>query len=266
MRRFFRTFNGYMERKDFPMPHFMTDGAKRYSADQPGMEIIHSETQPYNNRCGCNGERYHARNLMNEQDWRARMLEAIEFMEGYDEIGCYTFCDCGGGDKICTSFACEKRPNAKKMILVDDVKFNAYDGYNCSFYIIFNAKPIFGLGSGKNVAIGRDIYHLKLEKGSIIVWNLERYQDFVVDKHTFWGICQNTGSKLSKTDDVMVGLKEGKRIYVARQKRGAGAIAVPAFFLYYEIMDEVDERDLQILDDELAESEQDGEEMLACGN
>jgi hypothetical protein len=31
-------------------------------------------------------------------------------------------------------------------------------------------------------------------------------------------------------------------------------------------MDDVDERDLQILDDELAESEQDGEEMLACGN
>jgi hypothetical protein len=31
-------------------------------------------------------------------------------------------------------------------------------------------------------------------------------------------------------------------------------------------MDDVDERDLQILDAELAESEQDGEEMLACGN
>lgn len=194
----------------------MADSSKRYSADQPGMEIIHSETQSYNLRCAPKGERYHACCLGDEKDWKARMLEAIEFMEEYDEIGCYTFCDCGGGDKICTSVFCENRPNSKSMILVDNVEFNAYAGYDCSFFVIFNAKPILGLGSDKNVAIGRDIYHLKLERGSIIVWNLDRYQDFVVDGHTFWGICQNTGAKFSKTDDVMVGLKDGRRIYVAR--------------------------------------------------
>ena len=37
------------------------------------------------------------------------------------------------------------------------------------------------------------------------------------------------------------------------------------FFLYNKNMDG-DEEDLKILDDELKESERDGEEMLACGN
>ena len=37
------------------------------------------------------------------------------------------------------------------------------------------------------------------------------------------------------------------------------------FFLYNENMDSDDES-LKILDDELKESERDGEEMLACGN
>ena len=118
MRRFFRTFNGYMTKEESPKSYRLSDGILRYSMDIPGTQIIHSETKPYNIRCGQFGDRYHARHLANEEDWRARMLEAIDFMEeeGYDEIGCYTFCDCGGSDQICTSIRCENRPNAKTMI------------------------------------------------------------------------------------------------------------------------------------------------------
>lgn len=217
MRRFFRTFNGYMTKEESPKSYRLSDGILRYSMDTPGTQIIHSETKPYNFRCAQFGDKYHAHRLANEEDWRAKMFEAIDFMEqdGYDEIGCYIFCDCGGSDKICTSILCENRPNAKTMILVDDAKFNAYDGYNCPFFIIFNARPILGLGADHNVVIGRDIYHLTLDKKSVIVWNLDRYKDFIVEGHTFWGICQNTGTELSVTDDVMVGLKDGKRVYVA---------------------------------------------------
>lgn len=44
-----------------------------------------------------------------------------------------------------------------------------------------------------------------------------------------------------------------------------GTLVVPTFSLYNSGMDSDDES-LKILDDELKESERDGEEMLACGN
>ena len=38
------------------------------------------------------------------------------------------------------------------------------------------------------------------------------------------------------------------------------------FFMYNKDMDDDDKKSLELLDSELAESENDGEEMLACGN
>jgi len=49
------------------------------------------------------------------------------------------------------------------------------------------------------------------------------------------------------------------------EKRRGRSSRSSGFFLYNKNMDSDDES-LKILDDELEESERDGEEMLACGN
>jgi len=220
MRMYFRTFLGFMPQKDIPNPVF-SGGVKRYYAKEPGTKFLHSDSS--NSACGCFGGSYQSCILSKQPDWKKIMSDAIEFMEDYDDIGCFTFTSDGGlfseqhFVKYDTSDDASK-PDTKNFILTEKTDFSAYSGFkNISYYVLFNAKPNMDCG-GLNlraVVFGRDIYSLKCEKGNIIVWGgLERFADFD-SKHTFWGVEQNTGKRLSRTDDVMVGLKGGKKIYVA---------------------------------------------------
>jgi len=223
MRMYFRTFLGYIPQKDIPNPVF-SGGVKRYYVKEPGTKFLHSDSG--SDTYGCFSGSYCGFCLSEQPDWKKIMSDAIKFMEDYDDIGCFTFSSNGGLFSeqhfmpIDTSEDANKA-DTKNFILTEKADYNAYsDRKDISYYILFNAKPKVGY-VGLNyhsVAFGRDIYSLKCEKGNIIVWgDLERFADFDNGEHTFWGIEQNTGRRLSRTDDVMVGLKGGKKIYVAAQ-------------------------------------------------
>jgi hypothetical protein len=79
--------------------------------------------------------------------------------------------------------------------------------------VLFNARPTAVSYYGNIVAIGRDYYSLERDQNSIIVWNLDRYKDIGLDGYTLWGIKHDTGRCTSNTDDVMVGLENGKIKY-----------------------------------------------------
>lgn len=224
MRMYFRTFCDFAKSRDIPAASAMNGGLSRYNIKTPGTAIIHSETENYNLRCGSFGDKYHACVLSKEADWQSFMRTAIEFMDEYEDMGCFTFYDECPGVRTPAIAGSSVPPDEKdtsevryNYILTDKARLNAYRGYDCTFYIIFNARPRLGASEKTSVIIGKDVYSFRYEKGSIIVWDIDRYENFSIEgKHTFWGIRQNTGAKLSVTDDVMVGLRNGRLMYAGR--------------------------------------------------
>lgn len=186
MRKYFITFSGYCE------PNRLMYRGERSAF--PGKEIIFSETEHFNRFCG-----YCEENLHDREDYADIIRSAADFMAGYEfNIGVSS---------------CYDEVNQVTKILTEKIHMNAYAEISdpVSLFIIFNARPV---KYGKNsVVIGNDTYGLAYEKHSVIVWDIGKYAGILPEDWTIWGIQQNTGRDLSKTDDVMVGLRGNELFY-----------------------------------------------------
>ena len=193
MKKYFITFTGYYNPDNSPFSH---PGEITYPAF-PGKEVIFSAKEHYNRFCG-----YHEKNLHDCKDFAKIICDTAEFMAGYEsDIG------------VAINSNDEK---GFTEVLTEKVHMNAYNEMcdPISLLVIFNARPVrYGRN---NVVIGDDVYGLEHANRSIIVWDLEKYIGVLPDDYTIWGIQQNTGKSLSKTDDVMVGLRGGERIFAYR--------------------------------------------------
>ena len=158
----------------------------------PGKEILFSGTNSPNQFC-----RYREKNLHGRNDYAEIIRETADFMSQYEfDIG--VAIDENGGKAHETE------------VLTERARLNAY-GDEVSLLILFNARPVSY--SRNSVIIGDDIYGLEHANHSIIVWDAEKYADVLPSDYTVWGIKQNTGRRLSETDDVMVGIRGGYLLY-----------------------------------------------------
>ena len=200
MRMFFRTFSGYYDGTESGMFRFLDEPPA--DPDALGREIVYSGSQMINARCRSHGKGYLNLPMSRQNNWHELFCRCVAFMEDYLEIGCATFYD-------------EERNVSR--IATESVFTNAYatEYPDSPFFIIFNARPVVQ-NSRNRLTIGHDKYSFELDTGSIIVWNLDRYDWFNDDKHTLWGIRQNTGQDLSMSDDVMVGIRGNEVEYALR--------------------------------------------------
>ena len=208
MRMLFRTFSGYEDFSVITLDDYINLCNRHWRlAHAPrelGIEVVYSETEKLNSRCLLGADHYGECNLSEEPDWRKLFVDAAKFASEYFEIGCVTLNDMSD-------------ENCRPEILTESAYLNAYKnclGYN-SFYILFNARPI-RVCRDNIITIGRDRYSLERDQGSAIVWNLDKYADLDLSDYTLWGIEHNTKSSASCTDDVMVGLRDGKKFYAIR--------------------------------------------------
>lgn len=218
MRMYFRTFTGYMGKDEIPLP-VLSGSVGRYYSEKLGTQIVHAPAEGHGLFCRTNQSC-----CLSEQTDRGIVLgEAIKFMEDYPDIGCFTYSSDGKSKFSEINFSTVDWPDPADggervySVLTEKCFFNAYRGMvDC--YVLFNVEPRLGAGSGRGgrVVFGKDVYSLKYEQKSIIIWNLEALEGILSEEYadyTFWGIAQNTDTRLSQTDDVLVGLKGGKRIY-----------------------------------------------------
>lgn len=175
MKMHFRTFNGFVE-EGLP--------------DDPGLSIVYSLSEHYNLFCLHGGDGYREYCLRDYTGWMKYFSFALSYMATYDEMGCFTF---------------RKRSDSKRFhILTEYVDYEPYRdvaGVD-SFYVIYNARPIKPVGP-KPIRIGHKFYSLKMDKKSIIVWNLPKYMNQEhLRGYTLWGVM----------DGEFVGVKNGKRV------------------------------------------------------
>lgn len=205
MRMLFRTFSGYedpsvISASGYSFAYRGVGYGSLPCADKAGVQVIYSDKLRLNSRCYLGFDHYAEHNLEKEPDFEKLFIEAAKFASEYFEIGCVTL-DFG--------------KTRDSEILTENVYMNAYAGRPAdeSLFVLFNARPTAASYSGNIVAIGRDYYSLERDQNSIIVWNLDRYKDIALDGYTLWGIKHDTGRCTSNTDDVMVGLENGKIKY-----------------------------------------------------
>ena len=190
MAKHFITFTGYYQPDKPPMFWPAEETGPKF----PGKEVLFSNDERLNRFCG-----YREKNLHDCKNFADIMRETAEFMAEFEfDIG--VAIDEFDGDRV-------------TEVLTERAHLNAYGEYGdeVSLLVLFNARPV-KVGRN-NVIIGNDIYGLEHAKHSVIVWDAERYIDVLPSDYTIWGIKQNTGRRLSETDDVMIGLRGGEILY-----------------------------------------------------
>lgn len=200
MEMHFRSFLGFERLKS--LEYMLYDASERsYTSDDLGKMIVYSDKKKLNAHCLLGGDKYSEAPLL-EQDWRSSFRIWAEYMRECNDIGCMTFTDSA---------------THMNAILTERADINAYNGLDdySSFYIIFNARPtrICMSNSEDVVTVGYDKYSFVRDRKSIIVWNLDDFDDIDLDDYTLWGIRHGTEHGYSVTDDEMVGIKDGRELY-----------------------------------------------------
>ena len=206
MKKYFRTFSGYMREEDVMRENTLrlmkpkrTQG--EYDLMPPGPEIVYSKTKDFNQFCGCCGHHYDEKPLYLSSSWQDTFFEAAEFASEYPEIGFVTFFN--DKDNITS-------------IVTECTSFHAYLGYADvkSFLVFFNARPSRVNSYTNNVLVGRDQYSFNFEPGSIIVWDFCKYACLPLGDYKIWGIRHGLKNTVSRTDDELVGLYKGDLLHV----------------------------------------------------
>ena len=196
MRMYFRTFNGFEKVND---GYLVKRNTPSHELDEQacvpeglGREIIYSPTMKLNSRCLQTGDRYIDYPLGDDKGWAHRFCEYLHFMSEYPEIGCLTF-----------SFGVPH----ENYILTESAHIDAYEDVcdTDEFFIIFNARPTTSPYLSNAIKIGYDRYYLRLDAGSVIVWNLDKYKGHDFGDCTLWGIEHSMGGSL-------VGMRGGELV------------------------------------------------------
>jgi hypothetical protein len=202
MRKLFITFNGDKEDELGRVRIRANSGRNErvHTLDDLGKEVIYSSSINYNRLCQTANRHYGVHVLSESADPYALLKECAVFAAEYPEIGFVMFDD---------------RDANISSTLAERVYTNAYSGIESMnyFYIMFNARPRPCNCYGRKLTFGYDHYSVVYDPGSIIVWNLEHFADYCDGEYQLWGICQNTNSGLSATDDVLTSIRRGVQTF-----------------------------------------------------